>query len=344
MKFSRVIFGTIVFVVVNFLISSLVFPPSQVYSQSDPTPMIIDTDMAMDDWMGMLYLLQRTDIEIQAITIVGTGEAHCDPGIRNTMNLLALAGKPDIPVACGRETPLQGSNTFPQEWRDWVDSMAMMALPENPNTPVDLSAVELLEETISASEQPITILTLGPLTNLAELLTANPALIEQIEMVYTMGGALEVDGNLQGGMETDNSSAEWNFYVDPLADAQVIESGVPITLIPLDVTNQAPLTREFFKRLGDDKTTPGAEFVYDVLSQIIAYPGWYFWDQLAAVVATDESVVTIQDYPIRIITEAGDEQGRCVLDEEGHLVRVAVGIDNTRFEEIYLDGLNGRMQ
>src|SRR5512144_2201583 len=88
-----------------------------------PRPVIVDTDMAPDDWMAILYLLQRQDISVQAITVAGTGEAHCGPGVRNALGLAALAGQPNIPVACGRETPLQGSHAFPDDWRAGADAV-----------------------------------------------------------------------------------------------------------------------------------------------------------------------------------------------------------------------------
>ena len=75
-----------------------------------PRPVIIDTDMAGDDWLAILYLLNRPDVSVQAITVTGTGEAHCGPGIKHALSLTALAGQPDIPVSCGRETPLQGDH------------------------------------------------------------------------------------------------------------------------------------------------------------------------------------------------------------------------------------------
>ena len=65
--------------------------------------MIIDTDMAADDWLAILYLLGRPEVEVAAVTVTGAGEAHCQPGVRNALALIALAGHPDIPVACGRE-------------------------------------------------------------------------------------------------------------------------------------------------------------------------------------------------------------------------------------------------
>ncbi len=314
-------------------------------AQADITPIIIDTDMAVDDWMAILYLLQRADVEVRAVTIAATGEAHCDPGVRNTITLLALAGNEDIPVACGRETPLRGDNTFPQMWRDGVDAMMGLSLRENPNLSGSQNAVELLRQTLDQSPEQITLVTLGPLTNIAELLQSDPALMDRFEMVYMMGGAMEVPGNLQGGIVTNNTTAEWNIYVDPVAAAQVIESGVPITIVPLDATNHAPLTMAFYEKLAGDLTTPEAEFVYRVVSSQIGFAesgGWYFWDPLAAVITSDERVVTIEDRTIRVITDEGDEFGRMMLDDMGSPVRAAVDADVNYFEQVFLNVLNGR--
>ena len=306
-----------------------------------PKPIIIDTDMAMDDWMGILYLLQRTDIQVLAVTVSGTGEATCDPGVQNTMNLLALAGNPDIPVACGRETPLKGTNTFPQDWRDAVNVMYGHTLEANPNPPVGLTAVELLQQTLSSAAEKVTVLALGPQTNLAELFQADPAVIEHISMIYVMGGAFDVPGNVNSG---GNTTAEWNTYVDPLALAQVLESGIPMTFIPLDATNQLPLNLKFYRKLSANRTTPEAEFVYLVMSDIAPYMsnGFFFWDQLAAAVATDERVVTIEERTIAVITDEGTEFGRTLMDEAGYPVRVAVAANQALFEQIFLNVLNGR--
>jgi hypothetical protein len=82
-------------------------------ASTDLHHIVFDTDLAFDDIMALLYLLQRDDVVLDAVTITGTGEAHCVPGVRNALGLLALGGERDTPVACGRETPLQGSNAFP---------------------------------------------------------------------------------------------------------------------------------------------------------------------------------------------------------------------------------------
>ena len=318
----------------------VVGPPAA--QEDGPMPVIIDTDMAVDDWMAILYLLQHPDVNVLAVTVSGTGEAHCEPGIRNAMNLLALAGNPEIPLACGRETPLLGTNVFPTAWRTGVDAMMGIDLPQNPNPPLETGAVDLLRQTISESPEDVTLVTLGPVTTIAELLQADPALTERIAMIYVMGGAVDVPGNV---FQNGNTTAEWNIFVDPLAAAQMVESGVPVTFIPLDATNSAPLTMQFYDRLNEDRTTAEAEFVFQAVSSQIGFAEsgmWYFWDPMAAAVATDESLVTLEDRTVVVVTEEGPEFGRVQATDDGYPVRVAVNADGARFEQLFLNVLNGR--
>ena len=224
-----------------------------------PRPVLIDTDMAGDDWMAILYLLNRPEVSVTAITVSGTGEAHCFPGINHAMSLAALAGQPEIPVSCGRTTPLQGEHAFPPGWRANVDALAGLTLQSNPASPAAQPAAELLTTTIQSLPGKVTILTLGPLTNLAEALQSAPEIKDKIEMVYIMGGAVDVPGNVgTSGAGIDNSVAEWNIYIDPRAAAIVLQSGAPVTLVPLDATNHAPITQKFYERLKEDRKSPEA--------------------------------------------------------------------------------------
>ena len=232
---------------------------------ADAQPVVIDTDMAPDDWLAILYLLGRSDVDVRAITVTGTGEAHCSAGTRNALNLIALAGRPEIPVACGRETPLEGDHAFPTAWRERVDDLLGLMLPENSREVSDEPAVELLTRIIQGSPQKVHLITLGPLTNVGEMLEAEPGLVMNLEMITVMGGAVEVAGNIGSSSNIENEVAGWNFYVDPRAAAEVLGSGAPITLAPLDATNYAPVTMEFYRRLKRDRTTSVAEFVYRVL-------------------------------------------------------------------------------
>ena len=309
-----------------------------------PRPVIIDTDMAGDDWMAILYLLNRPDISVEAITVTGTGEAHCEPGIRNAMRLTALAGQPDIPVSCGRETPLQGNHAFPAAWRENVDALAGLTLPDSPASLSPQSVVELLIATLQSSSAKMTILTLGPLTNLAELLQGSLDLRDKIEMIYIMGGAVDVPGNVgfsQAGI--DNPFADWNIYVDPHAAALVFRSGVPMTLIPLDATNHAPVTEDFVKRIKNDSQTPEAKFVFDLLTKyhdFIRTGGYYFWDPLAAAILTENSLATFETKTLMVVEEEGNDSGRTQVSENGASIRVAVSADGERFEQLFLDTLN----
>lgn len=318
-----------------------------------PTPftgtvrsVLIDTDMAADDWMAILYLLNRPDVNVEAITVTGTGEAHCEPGVKNAMDLAALAGQPDIPVSCGRSTPLGGDHAFPAEWRTRVDALAGLTLQSNPAPVVPQSAVDLLTAKIMSMPGKVTVITLGPLTNLAEALQSAPEIVENIEMLYIMGGAVDVPGNVGASHAgIDNPVADWNIYVDPRAAAIVLQSGVPVTLVPLDATNHVPVTTDFIERLKEDRTTPEAMFVYEVLSQtqyydFVRYGEYYFWDPLAAAILTENSLADFETRTVTVIEEEGSHSGQTQASESGASVRMAVGVDAERFEGLFLDALN----
>lgn len=308
---------------------------------------VIDTDMSVDDCMAILYLLQRSDISIKAITVAGTGMAHCKPGVRNALKLLAFAGRDDIPVARGREMPLRGNHAFPASWREAADSFWGLTLPEGASTESDQTAVELLISTIQSSPQKIVLLALGPLTNVAEALQRAPDLADHLEGIYIMGGALEPPHVISSaGIGIDNDVADWNVYCDPYAANIVLESGVPVTLIPLDATNYVPVTSESYERIRDNHTSPEATLVFDLLTanyQEIEWGILYFWDPLVAAIVTDEHLATFETMRLRFVEEEGPESGGTKLVHDGPEVRVAVSADRQRFERVFLDTLNGQL-
>jgi pyrimidine-specific ribonucleoside hydrolase len=306
-------------------------------------PVIVDTDMAADDWMAILYLLQRPDLDLRAITVTGTGEAHCGPGVRNALDLAALAGRPEVPVACGRETPLAGNHAFPTSWRERVDDLLGLSLPTNPNALFAGSAVELLSRAIRESPRKVEIVALGPLTNVAEALEADPALVDRLQRITIMGGAVDEPGNV-GFSGIRNTAAEWNIYVDPHAAAIVLRSGAPITLVPLDATQVVPVTASFYKEMKRRRQTPAAEFVYRVLTQKQGDIGsglYCFWDPFTAAVITDEGLGVWQELTLAVIEEEGPNSGRTLVDGNGYPARVAMGADAARFEAVFLNTLNG---
>ncbi len=159
-----------------------------------------------------------------------------------------------------------------------------------------------------------------------------------------MGGAVDVPGNVgASGVGINNTTAEWNIYVDPYAANIVLQSSAPIALVPLDATNHVPLTAKFYNRLKSNHTSPEATFVFDVLTQQKAFidsGGYYFWDPLAAAILADESLATFQNKNLCVVETEGPESGWTKSGNGCPEVRVAVSADGGRFEEIFLNTLN----
>lgn len=261
--------------------------------QASAFPVIYDTDMAIDDWFALLYLAKNKQSELKAVTISCSGESHCEPGERNAISLLDLIKtQGPIPVAAGDAYPLDGYFVFPEPWQ--IDSDTLSGVPIDPPSyaPSTLSAVELLHTTISQSEEPITIVAVGPLTNIAKWLMAYPDDTENVSRLVIMGGSLDAKGNIIVPGFTDNhpnTKAEWNLFVDPLAAQIVFDSPLNIDLVGLDVTNHVNVTHEYVAHFSTLANTPEAKFadqVYKKNDWFIDSGEYYFWDVLAALTAT----------------------------------------------------------
>jgi inosine-uridine nucleoside N-ribohydrolase len=301
-------------------------------------PVIVDGDFGPDDMMALLYLIQQPDLHLAAVTVTGTGLAHCPQGADNAAAVLAHLGREDTPVACGEQAPLGGENAFPEEWRQAADGLAdqLGLTPSEEGSSSD--AVGLIVETISGSPEPVRLLALGPLTNLARALTVAPEIVDNIDRLVIMGGAVDVPGSVPPDM-----TAEWNIWVDPRAAAEVLQSGIAITLVGLDATNDVPATRFFYETLEAHRESPAAELLYGYLTAnqgILEGGTYFFWDPLAAVTLVQPDVVETERRPIVVVESQGSDEGATVEDADGVEVEVAVGADRSRFEEVFLTALN----
>jgi len=298
--------------------------------------------MAVDDWFAILYLLQNPKVEVIAITVTGTGEAHCNPGVQNAVGLVALADYSPIPVTCGHEIPLAGDHAFPDGWRADVDAMKGITLPVG-NNPSDVQdANELLTTILEKADSSVEILTLGPLTNLGDFFTIHPELEGKISKITIMGGTLNVPGNLTSYVP-NNSSAEWNIYVDPTAANIVLKSDIPLTMVGLDATNQAQLTPEFAQTIKQSAVTPEAKFVVEVLDKMqpfIDSGNWYFWDPLAAAIMVDPSLATFQSTRIEVVESSGPNQGATIISSDFPEVQVAISVKSDVFTQEFIETLN----
>jgi inosine-uridine nucleoside N-ribohydrolase len=304
---------------------------------------VVDTDMGQDDAMAIMYLLQHPDVRVEAITVSGTGLAHCDAGVGNALALLEISGAPPgIPVACGPEEPLPGtmpgSGAFPDEWRAAADELYGLELPETDRAAAEQAAPELLASAIRDAGGPVRVLTLGPLTNLALALREEPDLLEDVQRIVVMGGAVGVPGNA-----IENSLAEFNIWIDPVAANEVLDSGAPVDLVPLDATNQVPVTPFFADALRRHHVTPEADTVLDLFEAQpeLVEGGYSFWDPLAAAVLTDRTLSTFEDRRITVLEGKPTIQGWTVNDSDGASIRLAVDADALAFERAFLNTLNG---
>ena len=196
---------------------------------------ILDTDPGIDDALALFLALASPDIQLEAITTV-SGNVHVDLTTRNALALLELAGRTDIPVARGCDRPLV-RQPVTADYVHGRNGLGGIELPEPKLQPISQHAVDLIIEKIMAVPGEITLVPIGPLTNIALALRKEPHIAQHVREVVIMGGALRVPGNV-------TPIAEFNIYADPHAAHIVLHAGWPIRLVTLDVTTKALFQRE----------------------------------------------------------------------------------------------------
>ena len=306
-------------------------------AQGDSTPaapterlqVVLDFSPTLSDAGALLYLASNPAVELLAVTLPGTGEADCEPGTRTTRSLLVIAGQPEVPVGCGRDEPLAGDRDWPEEWRTEVNRWGGDFLPSVPEQAVG-DAEQLLIDTLSGASNPVTMVAVGPLTNLGAVLASQPALADRIARIVIMGGAVTVPGNVEASPD-----AEWNIYIDPEAARRVIAAGTAVTFVPLDATNHVPWTERLLSRLGG-LDAPAADAVHQMAASRQSLAGFYLWDELAAMAAVTPELVTVERMTIRV-----DDDGATVQDPAGVAVDVAVDAESTLATDEFMRVLNG---
>jgi pyrimidine-specific ribonucleoside hydrolase len=273
--------------------------------------LLVDTDVAGDDLVALAFLLSAPNVELVGITVSGTGEAHCAGGIEVVLRVLDRLKAPVIPVACGREAPLAGNHAFPDAWREHVDAGAGLELQPTTRLASSLTAVSLISG-LAERHPGVHVLTLGPLTNLADALLTDPDLAARLGPVTIMGGAVHVPGNLVCcGAPEGNAVAEWNIYVDPHAANVVIDSGLNPAFVSLDGTNQVPVTVAYAQRLMEPTESPALGLVAELFraNPFMTEGSYYLWDPLAAQVAAGYPIGSLTPAAISVEEQEGPESG-----------------------------------
>ena len=307
-----------------------------------PIPLIIDSDPGLDDALAIGLAVARPEIDLLAVTTVG-GNADVRHCTTNALRLLHLYGAGDVPVAEGAASAIFGDVVRATEIHGEA-GIGSTVLPDGPAGVRPEGAVELIAAILRSHPEPVAIAPIGPLTNIALLLRLHPALAARISHLCIMGGSIG-DGNA-------TVSAEFNIYADPEAAAIVFESGIPITMMGLDVTHQAVLYPPSSVRLRELGTQSGAvaselaDFALQREGQWYGTPRMSVHDAVAVAHLAIPDLVEVADYNVRVDTGSGPARGRTVCDgllrrveRQGLAPNAQVGItiDRDRFEDLLVD-------
>ena len=288
---------------------------------------IIDTDPGVDDAIALLMALACNDLEVLGLTTVG-GNVSLARATRNTLALLEYARRREVPVARGAARPRRGR--FPYSHYFHGPSGLSRRLPRPSVTPVDASAVEFLTEQLQQHPDQITLVALGPLTNLARLLRRSPAALHKVRRLVVMGGAVDVPGNV-------TPHAEFNFYSDPLAAHEVASSGVPLILVDLGACRRVFITREEAERLSspDPLGRLAAQLLVNWFARDPQRHRFEFYDPLTLAAAIQPDLLKVREVTLAVEAEDESRQGESHVVREGGPHRVVEHVDGTRFFRLF---------
>ena len=348
-------------------------------SSHGPFRIILDTDPGVDDALALLLAMRSPELKIEAITAVA-GNAPLELTLPNALRMVEIAGRTDIPVAAGARTPLV-RRLVTASYAHGENGLGGAVFPEPKIKAVGEPAAQFIRSIVRKYPGEVTLLTIGPLTNIATALNSDPEITAMVPRLVMMGGSLS-GGNI-------TPAAEFNVYVDPEAARIVFQSGIPITMVGLDVTRKTSLTDEHLRML---------EAAHDAVSQAAAkiarnaihhnrergfLVGPNMHDSLAVAAFLDPSILKWKDYYVDVETtgeltagetlgyspSAGDLRRRAEMEKQAELnmpirgsaptlastrtspvlrdkfvpnTKVAVDVDSARFFELLIGRLSGK--
>jgi len=318
---------------------------------------IIDTDPGVDDALAILLALRSPELEVVAITTV-CGNVPVEQATQNLFRVLGLVKPPaGLLIGQGAASPLRqplqtATHVHGSDGLGELDSFRNQdGNPRYPRPKLPRSlptAEEVWVECLQRYPGEVTLITLGPLTNLALALEADPAQLRQLRSVISMGGAISVPGNV-------TPAAEFNIFVDPHAAQRVFQSGLPVTLVPLDVTTKVALSRKEIQALAAGGSGPVPRFVADATGQVLSYaervegaPLFHLHDPLAVAVAIDPSLVQTVPLHVEVETEKQAAMGKTMADRQSPLgsqktspnLQVALTVDAARALRLFKQRLS----
>jgi purine nucleosidase len=311
-----------------------------------PRRVVLDTDPGIDDALAILLALASPEIELAGVSVTG-GNCSLSDGVRNALNVLAIGGRPDLPVFPGVALPLlRPPFTAPLTHGD--AGLGYARLSDSPTPPANEHAVDMIIREIMAAPGEVTLVAVAPLTNVALAVRKEPRIAEAVHEVIIMGGALRAEGNT-------SPLAEFNFYVDPHAAHIVLESGLPITLLPWDITRDVLMTQADVDRLLL-VDSPVSRFIADATRFYIEFHEAYFGyagcsvnDPVAVALVFLPELARTESLHVDIETASELTIGKSVCDFLGKSgrepnARVVLDFDSARFIALFVERMERFMR
>jgi len=326
--------------------------------QASVRKIILDTDPGTDDAMALMLALNSPELDVRAITVV-PGNVTAEQGLENALRMVSLANRCDIPVAGGARHPLFQKLITAEFWHG-KNGLANIELPRSKCKADARFGPDLIIELIHASPHEITLVPVGPLTNIALAVERDPSIVPLIKEVIMMGGSIK-GGNV-------NAAAEANIYNDPEAAQIVFQAGWPLTMVGLDVGDKTLLGRKQLEQLASTHG-PVNDFIYGVakflvgLSEKFGDSGTPMYDPLAVGVAIDSTLVTAPAMHVDVETRGEFTRGETVANRRNEIernvlhgdryiiegvdkvepnARVCVEVQAERFLQLFISRIQGK--
>jgi purine nucleosidase len=319
---------------------------------------IIDTDPGTDDAIAILLALNSPELDVRALTVV-PGNVTAELGLQNALKLASLANRCDIPVAGGAQHPLFQKLITAEFWHG-KNGLANIELPPSRCKADPRFGPDLIIQIVHENPHEITLVPIGPETNIALALLKDPSIVPLVKEVIVMGGSIS-GGNV-------DASAEANIYNDPEAAQIVFQAGWRLTMVGLDVGNQTLFTRKHVEQLAKTHG-PENDFMVGVtrylvdLSEKFGDPGAPMYDPLAVGAAIDSTIVKTEAMHVDVETRGEFSRGETVanrhdtvernvlhgdhyviegVDKVTPNVQVCTGVDAERFIQLFISRLEGK--
>ena len=290
---------------------------------------IFDTDPGTDDALALMLALNSPELDVRAITVV-PGNVTAAMGLENALRMVSLANRCDIPVAAGAQHPLFQKLITAEFWHG-KNGLGNIQLPPSKCKVDARFGPDLIIQLVRASPNEITLVPVGPLTNIALAVEKDPSIVPLVKEVILMGGSI-TGGNV-------NAVAEANIYNDPEAAQIVFQAGWPVTMVGLEVGDKALFTRGYLAELAHSRG-PVNDFIVEVakfmvgLSETFGGSGSPMYDPSAVAVAIDRTLVKVQEMHVDVETRGEFTRGETVGNRRGGVERNVLHGDHYVIEGI----------